>query len=161
LPELLGPDAKPFDLRFTGPDGAAYPSAHMILVSNNVYDLDHLGATGTRAHLDRGTLGVVALRIADAREAVRLVSAEASGRLQSIPGWMEWQAPRFQVDSGAPVEIGIDGEALKMDPPLVFESLPEALRVRVPTHAPGFTPAEASVRFTAATVSDLFRTLMG
>jgi diacylglycerol kinase family enzyme len=161
LPELLGPDARPFDLRFTGPDGEVFESAHMILVSNNAYDLDHLGATGTREHMDRGTLGVVALRIGDAREAVRLVSAEASGRVRSIPGWMQWEAPRFQVDSGTPVEIGVDGEALKMEPPLVFESLPGALRVRVPTHAPGYTPAEASVRFTATTLADLFRTLTG
>jgi diacylglycerol kinase family enzyme len=161
LPELLGPEAKPFDLRFTGPDGTAYQTAHLILVSNNAYDLDHLGATGTRARMDQGTLGVVTLRIADARDAVRLVSAEASGRVQTLPGWLEWESPRFQVDSGGPVEIGVDGEALKMDPPLVFESLPGVLRVRVPTHAPGYTPAEASVRFTSATVADLFRTLAG
>ncbi len=161
LPRLLGPDAAPFDLRFAGPDGTVYQTAHLILVSNNAYDLDHLGATGTREHMDRGTLGIVTLRIADARDAVRLVSAEASGRVRSMPGWLEWEAPRFQVDSGGPVEIGIDGEALKMEPPLVFESLPGALRVRVPTHAPGYTPAEASVRFTSATVADLFRTLVG
>jgi diacylglycerol kinase family enzyme len=161
LPEMLGPDAKPFDLEFTGPDGTHYQTAHLILVSNNAYDLDHLGATGTREHMDQGTLGIVTLRIGDAREAVRLVSAEASGRVRSLPGWVQWEAPRFQVDSGAPVEIGVDGEALKLDPPLVFDSLPGALRVRVPTHAPGYTPAEASVRFTGATVADLFRTVVG
>src|SRR6266508_2127681 len=33
LPELLGPHARPFDLRYHGPDGILYPSAHLILVS--------------------------------------------------------------------------------------------------------------------------------
>jgi diacylglycerol kinase family enzyme len=35
LPEMLGPDAVPLDLRFTGPYGTAYTSAHVTLVSNN------------------------------------------------------------------------------------------------------------------------------
>ena len=60
LPALLGPDAKPFDLRFSGPGGTRYDSAHLILVSNNRYQLDQLAGRGTREHLDRGILGVVA-----------------------------------------------------------------------------------------------------
>jgi len=44
-----------------------------------------------------------------------------------------------------------------MDPPLRFESLPGALRVRIPRHAPGHSPAEASVRLSVATVASLAR----
>jgi diacylglycerol kinase family enzyme len=161
LPEMLGPDAKPFDLRFTGPQARSYDTAHLILVSNGAYELDHLGGLGTRERMDDGMLGVVALRLADATQAVRFASLEAAGRIRSFPGWLEWTVPRFQVDSGTAVEIGIDGEALLMDPPLVFESLPGALRVRVPTHAPGYTPASASVHFTATTLADLLRTVAG
>ena len=40
LPEMLGPEAKPLDLRFRGPDGD-HPDAHLILVSNDPYQLDH------------------------------------------------------------------------------------------------------------------------
>ena len=58
---------------------------------------------------------------------------------------MAWDRRTFRIDSGSPIEIGIDGEALRMDPPLDFESLPGALRVRVPKHAPGFTPAQTSI----------------
>ncbi len=64
LPDLLGPDAQPFDLRFVGPDGVERPSAHLVMVSNDPYELDHLGGRGTRERLDLGTLGVVAARIA-------------------------------------------------------------------------------------------------
>jgi len=130
LPELLGPEAKPLDLRFRGPD-ADYPTAQLILVSNNPYQMDHLVDLGTRQRLDLGVLGIVAARIADAAQASRFVAMEAAGRVRRFPGWLEWSAPRFEVKSGAPVEIGIDGEALRMDPPLVFESRPGALRVRL------------------------------
>jgi len=48
-----------------------------------------------------------------------------------LPRWKEWSTPTFRVDSGDPVEVGLDGEAVIMDPPLLFESWPSALRVRV------------------------------
>ena len=131
LPGLLGPEAKPLDLQFRGPD-ADYPTAHLILVSNDPYQMDHLVDLGTRQRLDLGVLGIVAARIADAAQASRFVAMEAAGRIRRFPGWLEWSAPQFEVKSGRPVDIGIDGEALRMDPPLVFESLPGALRVRLP-----------------------------
>jgi diacylglycerol kinase family enzyme len=155
LPDMLGPDAEPFDLRFDGPDGRTYPTAHLILVSNNPYQLYHRGGRGTRARMDTGGLGIVAARIADAKDALAFAVDLQSGRLRSFRGWLEWSAPRFVVDSAGPVEIGVDGEALRMDPPLLFESVPGALRVRVPHHAPGIAPAEASTRFTRSTVSEL------
>jgi diacylglycerol kinase family enzyme len=161
LPDMLGPDAEPFDLRFTGPDETEYPTAHLSLVSNGPYQLDHLGGRGTRERLDTGTLGVVTARIANAKEALTFVSLEAAGRIRSFRGWLEWDTPRFVVDSGAPIEIGIDGEALLMDPPLVFESLPGALRVRIPKHAPGFAPAATAVPPVTSTIVELFRLLAG
>src|SRR5262249_20352018 len=115
LPDMLGPEARPFDLRFVGPGGVECPSAHLILVSNNPYELDHLSGRGTRERMNLGTLGLAAARIAGAREAVEFIGLETAGRIRSFRGWLEWEAPRFQVDSGQPVEIGIDGEALRMD----------------------------------------------
>ena len=117
LPEMLGPEATPLDLRYRGPDGTDYPTAHLILVSNDPYQLAHIGGRGTRERLDAGVLGVLAARIAGAAEAGRFVALEAAGQVRRFPGWQEWNAPRFEVGSGAPVEIGIDGEALVMEPP--------------------------------------------
>ena len=155
LPELLGPEAKPLDLRFRGP-GADYPTAHLILVSNDPYRMDHLGNMGTRPRLNLGVLGIVATRIADAAQASRFVALEAAGQVRRFPGWLEWSAPRFEVNSGGPVEIGIDGEALRMDPPLVFESLPGVLRVRLPRRAVRPSRAARTVRLlSGSTVSEL------
>jgi diacylglycerol kinase family enzyme len=113
LPELLGPNAKPFDLRFTGPDGTEYERAQLVLVSNNRYQLDPLGAQGTRGKMDQGTLGVVVVPYGPPPR-----------------HWREWTTPHFEIDSGTPIEMGLDGEALTMDPPLRFESQAAALRIR-------------------------------
>jgi diacylglycerol kinase family enzyme len=162
LPDLLGADAVPLDLRFTGPDGAEVPTAQMILVSNDRYQLDHLGGRGTRESLDDGVLGIVAARIGDANDARQFVALEAAGQVRRFRGWQEWSAPRFEVSSGAPVEIGVDGEALLMDPPLVFESWPAALRVRLPRHAVHLSPAARTVQLlSGSTIADLARVFVG
>ena len=141
LPELLGPDAEPFDLRFSTPEGDQHDSAQIILVSNNAYALSPLGGMGSRARLDTGQLGIGAAEVHGAGEAAAFAAAESTGYLNRFPGYFEWTAPEFTVDSDRPVEAGVDGEALTLEPPLVFRSLPAAIRIRIPTHAPGLSPA--------------------
>src|SRR6202167_3962810 len=161
LPEVLGPGAVPLDLRFRGP-GGDYPTAHLILVSNDPYQLDTIGGMGTRERLDLGVLGIVVARIADAAQASRFMALEAAGQVRRFPGWQEWATSRFEVSSGAPVEIGIDGEALLLDPPLVFESLPGALRVRLPRRAVAPSRAARTVRLLSdSTISELAEVAAG
>jgi diacylglycerol kinase family enzyme len=161
LPDLLGPGARPLDLRYRGPD-AEYPTAHLILVSNDPYQLDSLGGLGTREHLDLGVLGIVAARIDGPGQARRFVALEAAGEVRRFPGWQEWSAPRFEVGSGGPVEIGIDGESMMMDPPLVFESLPGALTVRLPRRAARRSPAARAVRLlSGSTLTELAEVATG
>ena len=113
LPDLLGPDAMPFDLRFTDPSGSEYETAQLVLVSNNRYQLDPLGSQGTRGTMDDGTLGVVVVSDGSPLRPLR-----------------EWTTSRFEIDSGTTVDVGLDGEAIRLQPPLRFESLPAALRIR-------------------------------
>ncbi len=159
LPDLLGPDAEPLDLRYTGPDGEAHTTAHMVLVSNNPYQLTDLSGIGTRERIDRGVLGVVTAQIEGALAAQQFVALNAAGQIRRFPGWREWTAPRFRIDSGASVQIGVDGEAMSLDPPLVFESMPGALRVRLPHHAPGVSPAAR--RISRSTVRELWDIVAG
>jgi diacylglycerol kinase family enzyme len=114
LPQLVGPRAERFDLRFDGRDGAAHDSALLILVSNNPYTFDPRPQVGTRGTLDQGVLGVIT------------VAGPPPHGLE------EWSAPGFRVDSETSVALGIDGESVAMSPPLVFESDRQALRVRLP-----------------------------
>ncbi len=155
LPDLLGDGAEPFDLKFMGPAHERLTTAHMILVSNNAYELDHLDGRGTRARLDAGVLGIVAARIQNAREAVEFTGLEAIGKVRSFRGWMEWTAPGFRIDSDSPIEIGIDGEATAIEPPLQFETRPGALRVRIPRGAAGVSPAALSVPEPRTAVAEL------
>jgi hypothetical protein len=100
-------------------------------------------------------------RVANAIEAVEFAELEAAGRVRSFSGWLEWDTPRFQIDSSAPVEIGIDGEATSLEPPLVFESHPSALRIRIPTHARGASPAARALPGPRAVVPELIAVARG
>ena len=52
-----------------------------------------------------------------------------------------WSTAEFRVDSAAPVPAGIDGEAVTLEPPLMFRSIPGAVPVRLPPSAPMEGPA--------------------
>ena len=52
LPDLLGPDAEPFDLHFAAPDGDEHATAHLLMISNGPYRLDRPFGMGTRPRLD-------------------------------------------------------------------------------------------------------------
>jgi diacylglycerol kinase family enzyme len=156
LPDLLGPDAAPFDLHFDGPDGAPFEAAHMILVSNNPYELTRIAGFGRRPSLTTGRLGIAAVRVTGPRDAAQLVALESVGRLDRFPGWVQWSATSFKVGSDGPVEAGVDGETLLLDPPLKFEIAQRALRVRLPASSPaGRRPPATHV--TWSSLVDLFR----
>lgn len=161
LPELLGDDGPMSSMRFCGPDGETQDSAQLLLVANNAYTLTRLSGLGTRERLDGGELGVAAVEIGSAPEVAGFVAAEATGQLARYPGFHEWTAPDFRVEADGPIEAGVDGEALVLDSPLEFRSLPGALRVRIPTHAPGWSPAALAPPSLAWTVRALFRVLAG
>jgi diacylglycerol kinase family enzyme len=162
LPDMLGPKATPFDLRFTGPDGAEHASAHLILVSNDRYEFGSGEGFGSRRSIDGGNLGIVAATFRSSSELARFVESAAAGRSWRPPGWVEWADGSFELQSGQPVEIGIDGEALVLDPPIRFRTLPGALRVRIPHAAPGYSPAAAAAPTPGwATVTALLRAAAG
>jgi diacylglycerol kinase family enzyme len=161
LPEMLGPRAVPLDLRFTGPDGTEHASAHLILVSNDRYQLGSGEGFGSRRSIDGGNLGIVAATFRSSAEIARLLQSGASGRNWRPPGWVEWADASFQLESGQPVEIGIDGEAMVLDPPIRFRTLPGALRVRIPLGAPGYSPAAAAPTPGWAGITALLRAVAG
>ena len=161
LPAMLGPNAVPFDLRFTGPDGTEHESAHLILVSNDRYELDRGEGFGSRRRIDAGTLGIVAARFRSAGDIARFVQLQTAGRARRFPGWAEWTDTSFEVRSHQPVEIGIDGEAMLLDPPIRFRIAPGALRVRIPPHAPGYSPAAAVPTPGWSTITALLQTAAG
>jgi hypothetical protein len=60
------------------------------------------------------------------------------------------------------VEVGVDGEALTLQPPLRFVTRPGALTIRLPRSATGRSPATRAVRvITMPTVVALWQTFLG
>jgi diacylglycerol kinase family enzyme len=160
LPDLLGPDATAIDLRFTAPDGSVCTDAPLVLISNNPYQLTHLAGVGTRERIDTGMLGVFAARIRSSADVSKLVALELAGQAGRFPGLVSWSAPSFEVHSGELLAVGLDGEALMLEPPLRFQSLPGALRVRLPRSA-GLAPAARAATLTGASLSALVRVAAG
>ena len=132
LPDLLGPHAPGFDLRYAGPDGEPSDSADLLLVSNNPYAIRSMSGAGSRPRLDTGRLGIVAVRAESPAEVSTLLALETAGAIHRFRGFRQWTAPEFRIESSQPVPVGVDGEALRMPPPLEFRILPGALRVRLP-----------------------------
>jgi diacylglycerol kinase family enzyme len=161
LPDLLGPRATPFDLRYRGPDGEEHASAQLILVSNNPYQLERLAGMGSRPRLDQGTLGIVTLNITNAAQAAEMLALEAVGQVRRFPGWIEWSAPTFEIDSATEVATGIDGEAVLLPPPLQFRVVPQALCVRLPPSVAGLSPAALKPGLTRAGVLQLWKIAAG
>ena len=96
LPDLLGPDASPLDLEFSGPDGERYGDAPLVLVSNNRYELTSLSGAGTRGHLDEGVLGVFAARVLGPGDVSKLTALELAGQADRFSGLLAWSAARVR-----------------------------------------------------------------
>jgi diacylglycerol kinase family enzyme len=145
VPDALGPDAKPSDLVWRGPERDE--SAVAILVSNNAYRLGRALGSGTRPRLDRGVLGVTVLAP---------ITAGGDGKMGRRLGMEQWVAPTFEIDAGSAVAAGIDGEATHLDPPLRFRIRPAALRVRIAPQHPGASPSALMPDSTGRAIQTLF-----
>jgi diacylglycerol kinase family enzyme len=154
LPDMLGPGAPPVDLEFEGPHAQRYADAPLLMVSNNPYHLARLSRSITRPRLDTGHLGILTARIADRA----ILTAIGPSRFRRV---VEWSQKSFEVHSSAPVPVGVDGEALILDPPLRFVSLPAALRVRLPRHSPGLSHHGVKATLTKHDLTALLRIAAG
>lgn len=120
------------DTTVTGPQA--------LLVSNGPYEMGDIAGLGRRARLDAGTLGVVAVTVDNARQAIELLR-RARGRGLSV-----LTAHQVVVEADAPeIPVGIDGETVMMPTPVSCTVRPRALRVRVPRDRPGARPPKPAV----------------
>jgi diacylglycerol kinase family enzyme len=168
LPEMLGRGPVVCELHFDAPHPKDWSNAGLVIVSNNPYQTRRFRGTGTRPRLDTGQLGIFAARLRGAGGVARLVTFETIGRSlgserqhRRLSGVLQWSCLEFEVRAVGPVAVGLDGETLTLAPPLRFVSLPGALRVRVPRHARGVSPAAAAVPLTPSNLGTLLRIAAG
>ena len=152
VPDVMGPDGGELDMRWTGPGGHSHQAGAMVLVSNNRYRLGRAVGSGTRPRIDDGLLGITVVGEPSGRG--------EDGRSVQRP-FREWSAPDFEVDADSPVPAGIDGEALMLDPPLLFRIRPAVLRVRIARAHPGASPSAIAPEGTWDGVIQLARIAIG
>ena len=117
----------------TGIDG---PQA--LLVSNGQYDMSDVAGLGRRDRLDAGVLGVVAVRVDSARQAVELARRGHGNGLTVLA------ADEVIVDAdAAEIPVGIDGETVMLPTPVRCTIQPRALSVVVPRERPGVPSPKA------------------
>jgi diacylglycerol kinase family enzyme len=126
LPELLSGRRGP-QLRVSIDGTLTVENPQAVLVSNNPYEMGDLAGMGRRARIDTGVLGVLAIRVANAGQAARLVQGRRAGAVY------QGVAREVVIDADTPtIPVGIDGEAVEMATPVRCTIRPAALRVRVP-----------------------------
>ncbi|GIH92241.1 hypothetical protein Psi01_28710 [Planobispora siamensis] len=155
MPEVLGPEAAEqdgrLDLRWVGPGGHEHQAGATLLVSNNRYRLGRMIGSGTRPCIDDGLLGIVVLG----------APTSADRRPRGRQPWRGWSATTFEVDSDRMVPLGIDGEAVRMEPPVCFRIRPAALRARISKNHPGASPSAMEPESTAEMLRAVLRMALG
>ncbi|GCE00730.1 diacylglycerol/lipid kinase family protein [Embleya hyalina] len=131
LPEMLSGRRGPH-LVVRIDDDVVVEAPKALLVSNNPYEFGGPAEPGRRSRLDTGLLGVVAITVDNAEQAVELLRGRRGRGLRTLV------AHEVLVESDAPqIPVGIDGEAVLMPTPVRLTIRPLALRVRVPRERPG------------------------
>jgi diacylglycerol kinase family enzyme len=138
LPELLsGQRGASLAVR-AGHISLAEPQA--VLIANNPYGTGDIAGLSRRIRLDSGSLGVVGVNVASARQAAGLVRGSHSKGLSVLA------ARDVVVEANEPViPVGVDGEAVLLPAPVRCTIRARALRVRVPRNRPGVRPPKARV----------------
>ncbi len=130
LPDLLGEQGRPGLRAHIDTETVEGPQA--VLVSNGPYAFDDLAGMGRRPRLDSGRLGVVAISVSNARQAVGLF------RRTHDRGLLQRTATEVVVDADVPeIPVGVDGESVMLSTPVRCTISTGALRVRVPRNRPG------------------------
>jgi diacylglycerol kinase family enzyme len=120
--------------------GVVIRAPQAVLVANNPYETGDVAGLNRRARLDRGELGIMAVKVASARQAIALLRRSRRAGLTSLT------APAVTINADtAAIPVGIDGEAVTMPTPVRCSIRRRALRVRLPRNRPGVRPPAASV----------------
>jgi diacylglycerol kinase family enzyme len=113
-----------------------------LLVSNNPYGTGDIAGLSRRSRLDRGTLGVVSVKVSSAWQAAGLL------RGRNATGLKVLTTEQIKITSDEPrIPVGVDGESILMSTPVTCTVSPGALRVWVPRDRPGIPAPKPPVNW--------------
>jgi len=119
-------------------DGTEIDGPQALLVSNNPYGTGDIAGLGRRVRLDRGILGVAAVTVSSAAQAVGLLRGRHATGLRVLA------AEKVEITADTPqIPVGVDGESILMSAPVTCTVSPGALRVWVPHDRPGIPAPKA------------------
>jgi Sphingosine kinase and enzymes related to eukaryotic diacylglycerol kinase len=106
---------------------------HVLIISNNSYDLSRLGIEAPRRALVEGRLSVYWLPHVRRLALTRFVAHYLAGRVHETPGFRSFRTSRVRVHSSKKrFHLGVDGELVTMETPFVIAIAPQSLSVKVP-----------------------------
>jgi diacylglycerol kinase family enzyme len=125
-------------------DGVEIMVPQAVLVANNPYGTGDIAGLSRRGRLDGGVLGVVAIKVSSAGQAIGLLQGTRGTGLTVLT------TKSVEVTADAPaIPVGIDGEAVSMPTPVRCAIRPGALRVWVPKDRPGVIPPKPALNWAA------------
>jgi len=118
--------------------GTEIDGPQALLVSNNPYGTGDIAGLGRRVRLDRGILGVVAVTVSSAAQAIGLLRGSHATGLTVLT------AEKIEITADTPqIPVGVDGESVLMSTPVTCTVSPGALRVWVSHDRPGVPAPKA------------------
>lgn len=103
-----------------------------VFVGNNGYEM-RLFRLGRRRRLDGGELSVYMSRRTGRAALFRLATRALLGRLEQARDFDSFSGTQFTIESARSVHhVALDGEVVRLAPPLRYRIRPKALRVRAP-----------------------------
>ena len=123
-------------------DGTAIEAPQALLVSNNPYGTGDIAGLGRRERLDRGVLGVVAVTVGSAAQAVGLLRGRHATGLRVLA------TKQIEITADTPqIPVGVDGESVLLRAPVTCTVSPGVLRVWVPHDRPGIPAPRPQVNW--------------
>jgi YegS/Rv2252/BmrU family lipid kinase len=105
---------------------------HVLMVSNNTYDLSRIGIEAPRSTLEEGRLSVYWLPHLPRIALMRFLAHYLAGRVRETPGFRSFRTSRMKVHASKHhLRVGVDGELFTFPTPLMITIAPRSLLVKV------------------------------
>jgi diacylglycerol kinase family enzyme len=114
---------------------------HVLMLSNNTYDLSRMGVEAPRNTMSEGRLSVYWLPHISRLSLMSFGAHYLAGRVRQTPGFRSFKTTRMKMQSSHKrLRLGVDGELLTLKMPIVVTIAPQGLAVRVPRAQLGERP---------------------
>jgi diacylglycerol kinase family enzyme len=103
----------------------------MFVVSVNAYDLTATGMVSPKTTLTDGRLSIYTLSFMSRWQFIRAAAKYFRGKITDVPGFRRVRTSQLRIDTARrKLRVSVDGELVKIQPPLQIAAVPASLLVR-------------------------------